>query len=205
MEVGADLQGSWGRRLEASDFVEGTSAWARDADGLVEEVGAGPCAEGSECGARFVSRGTAAVDERYLAFYALWPIDPCQPGVAGRYEGRERVENNRSTTGELRLWSERAEQLTLNSDGTWVWATEITTYATLNDMGAAFWLAEPHIESGQDRGTYRQRDGAVTFTRQEPASAFAWISAGPGQSAELELIGRAIPKPGVSIYQRGLP
>ena len=205
MEVDADLEATWGRRPESEDLVEGRSGWARDADGLVEEVGAGPCSEGSECGARFVRRGTAALDQNNLAFYALWPLDPCQPGVAGRYEGRERFENNRSTGGELRMWSERSEQLTLNSDGTWLWDIEVATYASVNDLGTVHWLAEPRRESGQDRGTYLQVDGAVSFTRKEPASSLAWISAEPGQSVELELIGRALPKRGVSTYRRGLP
>lgn len=202
MEVGADLEANWGRSLESSDFVEGTSVWARDADGLIEEVGAGPCAQGSECGARFARRGTVALDENDLAFYALWPIDPCQLGLAGRYEGRERFENNRSTGGELRTWSERSEQITLNADGTWVARIDVATYASVNDMGTVNWLAMPRTESGEDRGTYREVNGAVSFTRQERASAFAWISAEPGQSVELELIGRALPKPGVSTYHR---
>jgi hypothetical protein len=202
MEVGADLEATWGRRGEASDRVEGRSVWARDADGLVEEVGAGPCLEGSECGAAFVRRGTTAVDANELAFYALWPLDPCQAGVTGRYEGRERFENNRATGGELRTWSERSERLTLNSDGTWLANIDVTTYASVNDRGTVYWLAEPRTESGQDQGAYRQVDGAVSFTRRESATGFAWIAAEPGQSVELWLIGRALSKPGVSTYRR---
>jgi hypothetical protein len=205
MEVGADLEATWGRRLESSDLVEGRSVWARDTDGLVEETGAGPCSEGSECGARFLRSGTVAVDEGELTFYALWPLDPCHSGIAGRYEGRERFENNRSTGGELRIWSERSEQLTLHSDGSWLWGVEIATYASVNDAGIVSWLAKPRFESGQDQGTYREVDGAVSFTRHEPAPALAWISAESGQSVELELIGRALSKPGVSTYQRGRP
>jgi hypothetical protein len=205
MDVGIDLEASWGQRLQSSDHEEGRSVWARDAEGLVEEVGAGPCSQGSECGARFVRRGTAAVNANNLTFYALWPLDPCQEGVAGRYEGRELFENNRSTGGELRIWSERSERLTLEADQTWLWSIEVITYASLNDMGSATWLAEPRIEHGQDRGTYEQLGNAVTFTRNEPASGLAWIPAEPGQAAELELVGRALPKPGVPRYGRTLP
>ena len=202
MEVEADLHASWGTSLESADLVEGTSDWARDADGLVEEVGLGPCSGGAECGARFVSRGTAAVGDRELVFYALWPLDPCQHGIVGRYEGRERFENNRSTAGELRLWSERSEQLTLEADGTWLWSIELTTYASVNDAGTVYWFPEPRTEKGRDQGTYREIDGAVTFARQEPAPALAWISAEVGHPTQLELVGRAIRKPGVSRYQR---
>jgi hypothetical protein len=205
MEVGTDLAASWGHQLESSDLEEGRSAWARDAEGLVEEVGDGPCSEGSDCGARFVRRGTAALGLNQLAFYALWPLDPCQQGVAGRYEGRERFENNRSTGGELRTWSERSEQLTLEPDGTWVWNAEVVTYASVNDLGTVNWLAEPRIESGQDRGAYVQASGVVKFTRKEPAVGLAWISAEPGRAVELEPIGRALPKSGVATYQRTLP
>lgn len=205
MEVGIDLRASWGRSLQSSDVVEGTSVWSRDAEGMIEEIGAGPCADGSECGARFVRRGTLAADDRRLAFYALWPIDPCQQGLAGRYEGRDRFENNRATQGDLRLWSERTEQLTLEADGSWFWVLESKTYASVNDMGTVYWLAEPRIESGEDRGTYRLVDGAVSFTRQALASQSTWLSAAAGQSVELQLIGRALPYRGVSTYERAPP
>jgi hypothetical protein len=205
MEVGAALSASWGRRAEASDFVEGTSVWSLNQEGLVEEIGAGPCSDGSECGARFVRRGTLAVDEDELAFYALWPLDRCNAGLAGRYEGRERFETNRSTGGELRLWSERAERLTLETDGNWLWSLEAKTYASVNDQGSVYWLAEPTIHSSEDRGTYRRSGDTVTFTRQEPASHSSWLSATAGESVELGPIGRALPVGGVTTYERVLP
>jgi hypothetical protein len=202
-QVFENLDGSWGTYGAGGDEVEGTSRWARNDAGLIVETGAGPCPAGSSCEHRFVQSGTLSVGDSRLAFYALWPLDPCESGVAGTYEGRELYENNNNTGGELRLWSEISERLTLRADGTWEWQHRQTNYASVNDLGTAFWDAEPRVQSGDDRGTYEATDEGLTFWRDDPPSGSAiWARSGDGSPLTLQLVGRAVPKNRVSVYQR---
>jgi hypothetical protein len=203
--VGADLRGSWGSYDETTDYPAGTSRWSTDAEGLVVETGVGPCNEGPPCDARFVQRGTVAAAESTMSFYALWPVDPCQSGIVGSYEGREDYENNRSTDGELRLFKERRERLTLRADGSWHWLYEAATYATVNDMGTVFWNQAPARTSAEDRGTYEAVTGGLRFTRDAPTSRPGWAASSSGEPVELPFIGRALSYYSVDVYQRDAP
>jgi hypothetical protein len=201
-EVVEGLEGSWGTYTASADLVEGTSTWETNEDGLIVETGAGPCRAGSTCDARFVQSGTLAAADTQLAFYALWPVDPCQAGVIGAYEGREFYENNNNTGGGLRLWSEINEWLSLRADGTWHWQYRTTNYASVSDLGVAFWELEPRVQAGQDSGTYEATAGSVTFRRDDPAAGSAWVRSQDGAPVTLLLIGRAMPKSSVSVYDR---
>jgi hypothetical protein len=202
-EVVAGLEGSWGTYAGGTDYVEGTSQWSTNEEGLIVETGAGPCGAGASCDRRFVQSGTLSVDDSQLVFYGLWPVDPCQIGVPGTYEGREAYENNNNTGGGLRSWSEISERLSLRSDGTWHWQYRQTNYATVNDLGTAFWSAEPRVQSGEDSGTYEVADDRVTFRRAESATGSAmWVHSPDGTPLTLQLVGRAVPKSSVPAYRR---
>lgn len=205
-EVESDLRGAWGMYEDTGDRIEGRSVWSFDEDGLVVETGDGPCSEGSDCGLRFVQSGTVVSDATRMAFYALWPVDPCQSGIAGVYEGREFYENNTQTGGELRLWSERSERLTLSANGTWHWWGENRLYANVSDMGMVFWDEDPPTSSGDDSGTYEVLGDSIRFTRDDPEDASSvWVWSQTREPVDVPMIGRAVGKYSVALYERMTP
>lgn len=204
MDVQADLSSVWGTTVLTRDERHGSSTWSLTAQGLVTEVGQGPCFDGDSCGARFVRTGTLGLDADELVFYALRPKQDCAEGVLGVYEGIERFETSDGAQGELRVWSERAERLTLHVDGKWSAQLNTKDYGTTNDMGTRRWYEEPEVDEARDTGTYERIDGALLLQADETPSDWLFVPDTEGP-VELRLIGGALPKQGVDVYQRVEP
>jgi hypothetical protein len=204
MAVQADLSSVWGTTVLTQDERHGSSTWSLTAEGLVTEVGLGPCLDGDSCGARFTRTGTLGLSADELVFYALRPKQVCAEGVLGVYEGIERFEQNDGVESELRVWSERSELLTLYVDGKWTAQLNTKDYGTTNDMGMRRWYEEPVVHEARDTGTYERTDGALRLKADEAPSDWLFVPDTEGP-VELRLIGGALPKQGVDVYQRVEP
>jgi hypothetical protein len=204
MDVQSDLSSVWGDLVEGIDEVSGRSTWSLDAEGLVQEAGAGPCTDGVSCTTRFVRAGTAAVDAEALMFYALWPLEECPEGMAGVFEGRERFSTNAGTEQEPRIWSQYHERLSLESNGRWHWSLEVKSYGSFSDMGQRTWYPQPEVVESEDSGTYEVTDNSLRFWTDVDDAIPGWvyISSPAEEPVELPFIGRALPRSDVMPYRR---